>query len=121
MTTQTDVSKVLANLRKRAISMVITPEEFKRRKKEGDLKEFFYCKKIQKTPFNKGSLLGISEPKRDMVYCFAKQYAFYLSKEYGLVKILNFKNDLKFGFKIYHKNDESINFDESNLVLIKDN
>jgi len=120
MQPKTDVSKVLANLRKKAISMVITPEEYKQRRLKGKLNGFFYCKKIRKTPFNKGSLLGISEPKRDMVYCFAKQYAFYLSKEYGLVKILNFKNDLKFGFKIYHKNDDKLNFDETNLVLIKE-
>jgi len=120
MTTQTDISKVLANLRKRAISMVITPEEYKRRRKEGDTKEFFYCKKIDKSPFGKGSLLGISEPKRDFLYIYAKGYAFYLSKEYGLVKIINFPSKFKFGMIIKHKDDDSIGFDESNLVLIKE-
>jgi len=120
MQPKTDVSKVLANLRKKAVSMVITPEEYKQRRLKGKLGDFLYCKKVIKTPFNKGSLLGIPEPKRDMLYVFAKQYAFYLSKSYGLIKILNFKNDLKFGFKIYHKDDDKINFDESNLVLIKE-
>jgi len=117
--TQKEISQILSNLRKKAIKMVITELEYQQRRKDNKKGEFFYCRKVTSSPFGKGALKDEIDPKREMVYVFAKQYAFYLSKEHGLVKILNFKNQLQYGFKVYHKNSKKINFDETNLVLIK--
>jgi len=115
------LSQVLKNLRKKAIKMVISKEEYQRRRKKYQLGEFLYCTKIKNSPFgNHKGLLGEEKLRRDMVYVFAKGYAFYLSKEFGLVKILNFYNHLKYGYKKYHKSSTKINFDETNLVLVQE-
>lgn len=115
-----DLSKVLENLRKKSRKMVISEEEYHWRRKRRKGREFFYCKKVKNSPFGKGNLKDIKFPERDTLYVFAKQYAFYLSKEFGLVKILYFANDLQYNCKQYHKNNSEINFDESNLILVQE-
>ena len=115
------LSQVLKNLRKKAIKMVISKEEYHRRRKKYQMGEFLYCIKIKNSPFgNTKGLLGEEKLRRDMVYVFAKGYAFYLSREFGLVKILKFSNHLRYGYKKYHKSSTKIKFDETNLVLVQD-
>jgi len=79
------------------------------------IEEKYYCIKVNNMPFGKGLLKDV-KPRKNVVYAFAKGYAFYLHSDFGLVKILNFPSGINYAFVIKEVKDFS--FTEKDLILV---
>jgi len=115
----------------KTVSSVITEDDLKELRNQflsgfdmQDKMLFIYFRKVVNSPFGKGSLKDIKEPEKNKIYSFSNGYAFYLSPEYGLIKLLYFRATHPVGLRVDDKNKFFIfneEFDESLLVEVVKN